>query len=255
MHEKRFCAAQTETKASSHQLPVDFLNQRIHAIAEELVNFAEAALGVEGGEVEVVALEAEGGHEVVADHFQEGGLGGGEGLAGVLFEDPVAVVAADGGVEGCEGGIEAAGAADEGDEGGQLGERLGVFRQGIELGVGFPDAERGEARGLLLEGGEHALDLVERDFLAALRLLIEKGEGVEPVLMLAAEGFELGNEGGGALAGVGIPLRADQGVLGIEVDGLEVGGAGRPDRAACTIWSTVRDRGSRNFSQNQTVAS
>ena len=29
----------------------------------------------------------------------------------------------------------------------------------------------------------------------------------------------------------------------------------RPDRAACTIWSTVRDRGSRNFSQNQTVAS
>jgi hypothetical protein len=25
----------------------------------------------------------------------------------------------------------------------------------------------------------------------------------------------------------------------------------RPLRAACTIWSTVRERGSRNFSQNQ----
>ena len=29
----------------------------------------------------------------------------------------------------------------------------------------------------------------------------------------------------------------------------------RPDRAACTIWSAMRERGSRNFSQNQTVAS
>jgi hypothetical protein len=29
----------------------------------------------------------------------------------------------------------------------------------------------------------------------------------------------------------------------------------RPDRPACTIWSTVRERASRNFSQNQYVAS
>ena len=71
--------------------------------------------------------------------------------------------------------------------------------------------------------------MVERDFLAALRLLIEDGEGVEPVLMLAAESFEFGNEGGGALAGIGIPLGADEGVLGIEVDGLEIGGAGLDD--------------------------
>ena len=28
-----------------------------------------------------------------------------------------------------------------------------------------------------------------------------------------------------------------------------------PERAACTIWSTVRERRSRNLSQNQTVAS
>jgi hypothetical protein len=29
----------------------------------------------------------------------------------------------------------------------------------------------------------------------------------------------------------------------------------RPERAACTIWSTVRERGSTKRSQNQTVAS
>jgi hypothetical protein len=39
----------------------------------------------------------------------------------------------------------------------------------------------------------------------------------------------LGVEGGGALADVGIPLGADEGVLGIEVDGLEIGGAGLDD--------------------------
>lgn len=86
-----------------YQFPVDFLDQLVHRIAEELVHCAEAALGVEGGEVEVVALEAEGCHDVVADELVEGCLGFVEGLAGVLFEDPVAVVAADGGVEGREG--------------------------------------------------------------------------------------------------------------------------------------------------------
>ena len=186
-------------------------------------------MGVEGGEVEVVALKAEGGHDVVADELEEGGLGFVEGLASVLLENPVAVVTADGGVEGREGFINAAGAANEGDQRGQLGERLGIFRQGIEPGVGFPNAERREARGCLLEGGEYAFDLVEGDLLTALRLLIEDGEGVEPVLMLAAESFELGDEGGGALAGIGIPLGADEGVLGVEVDGLEIGGAGLDD--------------------------
>jgi hypothetical protein len=48
--------------------------------------------------------------------------------------------------EGREFAIDAAGAADEGHEGGELGEGGGVFRQGIELGIGFPDAGRGEGR-------------------------------------------------------------------------------------------------------------
>jgi len=49
-----------------HQLPVEFLDQLVHLIAEELVHFAETALGIEGGVVEVVAFEAEGGDDVVA---------------------------------------------------------------------------------------------------------------------------------------------------------------------------------------------
>lgn len=68
--------------ASRHQLPVDFLDQLVHAIAEELMHFAEAALGVEGGVVEVVALEAEGIHDVIADELEEGGLGFGKFLLG-----------------------------------------------------------------------------------------------------------------------------------------------------------------------------
>ncbi len=50
--------------SSSGESLVHVRDDWLHAIAEELVHFAEAALGVEGGEVEVVALEAERGGEV-----------------------------------------------------------------------------------------------------------------------------------------------------------------------------------------------
>jgi hypothetical protein len=67
VHGRRFCARQAKPKGSRHQLPVEFLNQLIHLIAKELVHFAEAALGIEGGVVEVVALEAERLHDGVAE--------------------------------------------------------------------------------------------------------------------------------------------------------------------------------------------
>jgi hypothetical protein len=81
----------------------------------------------------------------------------------------------------------------------------------------------------LFEDGEHALDLGEGDFLATLGLLVEERDGIEPVLMLEAEGFEVGDEGRRALAGVGIPPGTDELVLGGDVDGLEIGGAGLDD--------------------------
>ena len=71
--------------------------------------------------------------------------------------------------------------------------------------------------------------LGEGDFLAALGLLVEEGEGIELVLVVFAKGLELGDEGGGAFAGIGVPLGADELVEGVLVDGLEVRGAGLDD--------------------------
>ena len=87
-------------KSSSDKVFVEFMDKSVHLVTEELVHFAEAALGVEGGEVEVVALDAAGGHDVVADELGPGCLGFVKWLTGVLFQDPIAVVAADGFVEG-----------------------------------------------------------------------------------------------------------------------------------------------------------
>lgn len=42
---------------------VEVVDDLVHLAAEELVHFAEAALGVEGGVVEVVALVGESGDE------------------------------------------------------------------------------------------------------------------------------------------------------------------------------------------------
>jgi hypothetical protein len=113
VHGRRFCARQAKPKGSRHHLPVEFLNHLIHLIAKELVYFAEAALGVEGGVVEVVALEAERRHDVVADELKEGGLALSEfflsGDTGVFAHDPGLEVAADGVAERRELGIAAAG--------------------------------------------------------------------------------------------------------------------------------------------------
>ena len=49
---------------------VQFSDQRLHPITEELEHFAEAAGAVKGGHVEIVALEVERGAYVVADHLQ-----------------------------------------------------------------------------------------------------------------------------------------------------------------------------------------
>lgn len=166
---------------------------------------------------------------MVADELEPGGLLGVEGVAGVGAEDPVAVVAAHGVGEGRELLVEAAGAAEEGDEGRQFREGPGVGGDGVEAGVGIPHAEGREARSVLLERGEHVLDLGEGDQRAALRLGVVDREGVEPVAVLAAEGRKILGEGGGAGLGIGIPLGADEFVLRVVVDGLQVGGAGLDD--------------------------
>lgn len=75
-------------------------------------------------------------------------------------------------MKGGEFCVDAADAADEGDERGQLGERRGGVWQLVEAGVGVPDAERSEARGIGLDGRENLLDLGRGDFLAALGLLV-----------------------------------------------------------------------------------
>jgi len=212
-----------------NQVFIELGDDGIELVAEELVHFAEAALGIEGGVFEVFALKTEGGSDVVADHLQPSGLGFIKRLAGILAENPVAVVAADGGVEGREGFIEAGGAADEGDEGSQLGERAGVFRQGIEAGVSFPDAERCEFGRVDLNGGEDFLDLGEGHFLAALGLLVVDREGGELILVLFQKGGEVGSHDVGVFAGISIPLGAKQDIERVVVDGLEIGGAGLDD--------------------------
>ena len=193
---------------SRRQLLVQFSDERVNTFAEELIHFAEAALGVEGRVFEVFGVEAEGIHDVVADELEPGGLGRREGISGVFAHDPVAVVAAHGVGEGREFLVDAAGAAEEGDEGGQFGERAGVGGDFVEAGVGIPDAEGREARSVLAEGGEHVFDLGEGDFLPTLGLREINGEGGELVAVIAAEALEILGEGGGAFVDVAVWLVA-----------------------------------------------
>lgn len=94
---------------------------------------------------------------MVADEFDPRELVRGHRLAGVLAHDPVAVVAADGVGDGREFLVDAAGAADEGDQRGEFADRGGVAvpacragREFVEAGVGLPDVERGEVGALVL---------------------------------------------------------------------------------------------------------
>lgn len=76
----------------------------------------------------------------VSNHMHERGEQGlGHRLAGVLAQDPAVVVAADGVGEGRELGGDAAGAADEGDQGGEFAERSGVAIQPGKAGLGLPE--------------------------------------------------------------------------------------------------------------------
>ena len=185
------------------------------------MHFAEAALGVEGGVVEVVALEVEGGHDVIADEFEPGDLCGLEGLTGVLAENPVAVVTANGVGEGGELFVDAAGAADEGDKGSEFADRGGLGIESVKGGVGLPDLERGEVRGLGFQVIEDFRDLGKGDFLTALGLVVVNGEGGQFVLVVAEVGLEvlLVLRGGGCCR---VPACAEEDVDGVGIDGLEV---------------------------------
>jgi len=110
------------------QALVEFFDKDVHGVAEKLVHFAKAALGIKGGVFEVFALEAEEGCDVVADELEEGGLAFGElslgGDAGMFLHDPGLEVPADGGAPWGEGLVDAGGAADEGYEGGAFKNNL-----------------------------------------------------------------------------------------------------------------------------------
>ena len=69
----------------------------------------------------------------------------------------------------------------------------------------------------------------EGDLFAALRLRVVNRERVELVAVVAAEGFEVADEGFRAGAGVFVPLRAGQRILRVVVDRLHVGCAGFDD--------------------------
>lgn len=207
---------------------VHFVDDAIHDFTEQGVHFAEAALRIKRRVVEVFAFEVVGGDDVVADELEPGGLGVGEGLAGVLLENPVAVVAAHGFGEGGQFPIDAAGAADEGDEGGEFADGRGRGGQAVEPGVGVPDVERGKLRGVGLEQVEHFLDLREGEFLASPGLVVVDGQRDELVLVIAQPALEILLVLR-RIGGAGVPAGAEQHVDGVVVDGLQVLFAGLDD--------------------------
>lgn len=89
------------------------------------MHLAQAALGVEGGHFQVVAVQVEGAGDVVADHVEPGHLFFVEFLAGaaVVLHDPALEVFADGGGVGGQGLVQTADPADQGHQGGQFAER------------------------------------------------------------------------------------------------------------------------------------
>ena len=54
---------------SRYQLPVHLLNQRVHLLTKQLIHFPQPAQRIERRILEIIAFEAEGGRDVVADEF------------------------------------------------------------------------------------------------------------------------------------------------------------------------------------------
>ena len=143
---------------------------------------------------------------MVADHLEPCHLGFVEFFtgSGVAGHDPVLEIPADGIVEGGEVGIDAARPADERDEGEEFIDWLFALVV-VELPVGFPDAERGNARRVRAEPGHDGFQHREREFAAAKWLVKEDREGGELVLVCRQPVGEILCKGFGILPGVLVP--------------------------------------------------
>src|SRR5258706_13843725 len=114
---------------------------------------------------------------MVADHLKPSYLGIGELEVGtgMLGHNPVLEIFANGVVESSEFGIDAAGAANERDEGSEFADRLFALVI-FEMAIGLPDAQWGHSRGI---GPEFGHDLVEHgkgNFATAERFVEQDGQ-------------------------------------------------------------------------------
>lgn len=213
-----------------------------------------AALG-ERGVAEIVGLDGARGGDVVADEAQPGELFLGEGAGGLPFAgfddrvrfgddaefgvfrvglagvavQPGVEAFADGFGEGAQVGFLLQGEAHEGDE---VGEATGLgaaeHAVGRGGGVGGPKAILGEVGSgvakLRFEGLEHGLVQA-----LGVGARVEDAQGVDLGVMELDEFAEGAGEGGALLLGGGIVAGVQEGVGGVEVDGLLVVAAGAGD--------------------------